>query len=280
MRERRAEVGLQRYGIERSSWALASTVQRLEWSRRTGDAKTLAATIAADKAVAAKQYGIPAGVGIVIPVRFTGPVGEGKSGIYHVAVNGPPLEAKIRVRAGRAISGTDLCDATGEIQLGQFEKQIEYATTGAATPALLPVARHRGDVVDGQDGADLDAVHRRHPGGRDEAHHLAGMVALHVEHVPTDRASDLAASRAMLDLGLTSTRARWHPCALITPSGISSRHVAVIDDPLGPHHRPRLLRARPSCPKPSGLPACVAQPLASRRHTCQERPMPRASPMV
>ncbi len=99
---------------------------------RAVDAKTLADAVVADKAAAAKQYGVPAGIGSVIPVTFTGVVGDGKSGIYNVAVDGMPPEIKIRVQTGPAINGTDLRDATGEIEFGHFTNQIEYQNAGAA----------------------------------------------------------------------------------------------------------------------------------------------------
>ena len=99
---------------------------------RAVDAATLSQAIAADKAAVAKQYGVAAGVGAVIPVRFTGVVGEGKSGIYNVAVDGLAGETKIRVQTGPAINGTDLRDATGEIKFGDFKNQIEYQNAGAA----------------------------------------------------------------------------------------------------------------------------------------------------
>jgi predicted lipoprotein len=99
--------------------------------QRAVDSKTLAAAIAADKAAAAKQYGVPAGVGAVIPVSFTGVVGDGKSGVYNVAVDGLPPETKVRVQTGPAINGTDLRDATGEIRFGQFKNQIEFQNAGA-----------------------------------------------------------------------------------------------------------------------------------------------------
>ena len=73
----------------------------------------------------------PSGVGTVMPVSFTGVVGEGKSGIYSIAVDGLPPETKIRLQTGPAINGTDLRDATGEIQFGQFKNQIEYQNAGA-----------------------------------------------------------------------------------------------------------------------------------------------------
>ena len=44
----------------------------------------------ATEPTAEKEYGVPAGVGPVISVKFTGVVGEGKSGIYDVAVAGLP----------------------------------------------------------------------------------------------------------------------------------------------------------------------------------------------
>ena len=99
---------------------------------RAVDAKALADAVVADKAAAATEYGVPAGVGAVIPVSFTGVVGEGKSGIYNVAVDGLPGETKIRLQTGPAINGTDLRDATGEIKFGSFKNQIEYQNAGAA----------------------------------------------------------------------------------------------------------------------------------------------------
>jgi predicted lipoprotein len=100
--------------------------------KRAVDAETLAAAIVSNKTAAAEQYGIPAGIGAVIPVRFTGVVGEGKVGIYDVAVDGMPAETGIRVQTGPAVNGTDLRDATGEIKFGDFKNQIEYQNAGAA----------------------------------------------------------------------------------------------------------------------------------------------------
>jgi predicted lipoprotein len=100
--------------------------------KRAVDAVTLATAVAADKNAAAQQYGIKAGIGSVIPISFTGVVGEGKSGIYYVDVDGMPAETKIRMQTGPAINGTDLRDATGEIKFGDFKNQIEYQNAGAA----------------------------------------------------------------------------------------------------------------------------------------------------
>jgi predicted lipoprotein len=99
---------------------------------RAVDAASLAAAITADKAAAATQYGVPAGIGAVMPVTFEGVVGEGKSGVYAVAVDGLPEDLLVRVQTGPAINGTDLRDATGEILFGQFKNQIEYQNAGSA----------------------------------------------------------------------------------------------------------------------------------------------------
>lgn len=99
---------------------------------RAVDAATLAKAIAADKDGAAKQYGVAAGVGPVMAVKFTGVVGEGKSGIYNVAVPGIGEVPLIRMQTGPAINGTDLRDATGKITFGQFKNQIEYQNAGSA----------------------------------------------------------------------------------------------------------------------------------------------------
>jgi predicted lipoprotein len=110
----------------------------------------LSEAVVADRAAAAAEYGIAAGVGAVIPVRFTGVVGEGKSGIYNVAVDGLAGETKIRVQTGPAINGTDLRDATGEIKFGDFKNQIEYQNAGAAINNAM-----KQEVLAGIDPATL-----------------------------------------------------------------------------------------------------------------------------
>ena len=100
---------------------------------RAVDAQTLAEALVKDKAAATKQYGVPTGAGgAEFSVKFTGVVGDGKSGTYTVAVPGIPDAITIRVQTGPAIMGTDLRDATGEIKFGQFVNQIEYQNAGAA----------------------------------------------------------------------------------------------------------------------------------------------------
>ncbi|WP_275289412.1 DUF2291 family protein [Halomonas elongata] len=99
---------------------------------RAVEAGELAAAIAEDKAAAGERYGVSAGIGPVVPVSFTGVVGEGKAGIYSVDVEGVPDDLTIRVQTGPAINGSDLRDATGDIEFGQFTNQIEYQNAGAA----------------------------------------------------------------------------------------------------------------------------------------------------
>jgi predicted lipoprotein len=103
-----------------------------EIERRAVDAATLATAIAADRKAAEKQYGVGEGVGPVMSVKFSGVVGEGKSGIYNVAVDGLPDTLLVRVQTGPAINGTELRDATGTIAFGQFKNQIEYQDAGSA----------------------------------------------------------------------------------------------------------------------------------------------------
>lgn len=117
---------------------------------RAVEAATLAPAVMADKAAAAKQYGVAAGAGAVIPVKFTGVVGDGKSGIYNIAVDGLPPDVKIRLQTGPAINGTELRDATGEIKFGQFKNQIEYQNAGAALNNAMKQA-----VLAGVDTATL-----------------------------------------------------------------------------------------------------------------------------
>jgi predicted lipoprotein len=99
--------------------------------RRAVDAKMLAAAVLADKAAAAKQYGTESTTGAILPVRLTGSVGDGKSGVYDLKIEGVPDEIHVRVQTGPAINGTDLRDATGDIKFGQFKNQIEYQDAGS-----------------------------------------------------------------------------------------------------------------------------------------------------
>lgn len=96
------------------------------------DAKVLATAIAEDKAAAGEKFGKPGSVGPIFAVKFSGVVGEGRSGIFAVAVDGLPEALRIRVQTGPAINGTEVRDATGSVAFGQFTNQIEYQDAGAA----------------------------------------------------------------------------------------------------------------------------------------------------
>lgn len=96
------------------------------------DAKHLAAAIAEDKAAASEKFGKPGSVGPMFPVKFSGVVGEGRSGIFTVKIDGLPDGIGVRVQTGPAINGTEVRDATGTIDFGQFTNQIEYQDAGAA----------------------------------------------------------------------------------------------------------------------------------------------------
>ncbi|MDR5861339.1 DUF2291 domain-containing protein [Halomonas eurihalina] len=116
----------ERYGAEQFP------IVRDSVEKRAVEASELAAAVAEDKAAAGERYGVAAGIGPVVPVTFSGVVGEGKAGIYAVDVEGVPEGLTIRVQTGPAINGTDLRDATGDIEFGQFTNQIEYQNAGAA----------------------------------------------------------------------------------------------------------------------------------------------------
>ncbi len=98
---------------------------------RAPDAVTLANAMAANKADAIAQYGTPTAIGGIMPVRVVGVVGEGRSGVYELTVDGMPEGTKIRVQSGPAINGTDLRDFPGDIVFGQFTNQIEFQDAGS-----------------------------------------------------------------------------------------------------------------------------------------------------
>lgn len=99
---------------------------------RAVDAQTLATALKANADDAAKKYGVQGSVGTEFSVKFTGTVGEGKHGIYKVSVPGIPEDIHIRMQTGPAINGTDLRDASGTIDFGQFKNQIDFQNAGAA----------------------------------------------------------------------------------------------------------------------------------------------------
>ncbi|MDR7142657.1 DUF2291 domain-containing protein [Rhizobium sp. BE258] len=99
---------------------------------RAVPAADLAAAIAADKKAAAEKYGTATSTGPVIPVTLTGTFGARKSNTNELKVDGLPPETVVRVQTGPAVNGTDLRDATGTIEFGQFTNQIQYQDAGSA----------------------------------------------------------------------------------------------------------------------------------------------------
>jgi len=98
---------------------------------RAADAVEVGTALAADKDTAGKKYGVGS-VNPVIPVKFTGTVEERKSNYNVIKVDGFPEGMAIRVQTGPAVNGTDLRDATGTIEFGQFKNQIEFQNAGSA----------------------------------------------------------------------------------------------------------------------------------------------------
>ncbi len=100
--------------------------------KRAVDAVTLANAVLADKKAAGAKYGVATTTGPVLPVSLTGTFGERKANLNEFKIDGMPDGITIRVQTGPAINGTDLRDATGTIEFGQFTNQIEYQDAGSA----------------------------------------------------------------------------------------------------------------------------------------------------
>ncbi|MCP1200471.1 DUF2291 family protein [Notoacmeibacter sp. MSK16QG-6] len=98
---------------------------------RAVEATELAPAALEDKAAAAEKYGTPGGIAPIFPVKFTGTVGEGRSGTFNIAVDELPDEVSIRVQTGPAVNGTELRDFPGDIGFGDFTNQIEYQNAGS-----------------------------------------------------------------------------------------------------------------------------------------------------
>ncbi|MER3387751.1 MAG: DUF2291 domain-containing protein [Microcella pacifica] len=99
---------------------------------RSADATVVAAAIADDPEAAADQYAVPSSGGPVFSVSFTGVVGDGQSGIYEIQVDGLPDDLLVRLQTGPAINGTELRDATGAYEFGEFTNQIAFQNAAAA----------------------------------------------------------------------------------------------------------------------------------------------------
>lgn len=114
------------------------------------DAGALATAILADPKAAAAKYGTASTTGAIFAVKFTATVGNGKSGIYGLTVDGLPADIKLRIQTGPAINDTVLRDAPGTIEFGAFKNQIEYQDAGAAINRAM-----KKTVLDGIDTAAL-----------------------------------------------------------------------------------------------------------------------------
>lgn len=120
-------------------------------TERATDAVDLAAAIAEDPAAAAEEFAVSTSGGPNYSVSFTGVVGAGQSGIYPVTVEGVPSTLLIRMQTGPAINGTELRDATGDIQFGQFKNQIDYQNAASALNEQL-----KTEVLANIDAANLE----------------------------------------------------------------------------------------------------------------------------
>ncbi len=100
-------------------------------AERAIDAAKLAPAVLADKTAAAKQFGTISSTGAIMMVRVSGVVGDGTSGLYRLTADGVPPEIVVRVQTGPAINGTDLRDASGDIDFNAFKNQIEYQNAGS-----------------------------------------------------------------------------------------------------------------------------------------------------
>lgn len=119
-------------------------------TERAVDGVAIAPEVLVDKAAAGAKYGTASSTGSIIMVRLTGVMGEAKAGNYDLAVEGMPAEIRVRVQTGPAINGTDLRDAPGDIDFGDFRNQIEYQDAGAGINRAMKRA-----VLDGIDTASL-----------------------------------------------------------------------------------------------------------------------------
>jgi len=120
---------------------------------RAPNAPLLAQDLASDKDTAVATWGTPAGIGPVMPVQLTGVVGDGRSGIFDVKVDGVPDDIRIRVQTGPAINGTELRDLPGDIEFGDFKNQIEYQDAGSGI--------NRAMAAEALNGLDRDTLSGR-----------------------------------------------------------------------------------------------------------------------
>jgi len=126
--------------------------------KRAPAAVQLAKEILADKKAAIKAYGTAGVVGAVMPVKLTGVVGEGRSGIFNLTVDGMPKGIRIRVQTGPAINGTELRDMPGDIDFGGFKNQIEYQDAGSGLNRAMSAATLKDLDRDSLPGKTIDVT--------------------------------------------------------------------------------------------------------------------------
>ncbi|SFA83112.1 Predicted lipoprotein [Rhizobium sp. NFR07] len=126
--------------------------------KRAVAAAELATAIAADKKAAGEKYGIATSTGPVIPVTLTGTFSTRKSSVNEMKIDGLPPETVVRVQTGPAVNGTDLRDATGTIEFGQFTNQIQYQDAGSGINNEMKKAVLGGLDVDTLDGKSATVV--------------------------------------------------------------------------------------------------------------------------
>lgn len=107
-------------------------IVRDEIEERALDATELAEAIENDADAAAEQYAQESAGGMIYSVTLEGVFGEGTSGIYEIDVDGVSDDLLIRMQVGPAINGTELRDATGMMQFGDFANQIQFQDAAAA----------------------------------------------------------------------------------------------------------------------------------------------------
>ncbi|MGG6894961.1 MULTISPECIES: DUF2291 domain-containing protein [Rhizobium] len=105
---------------------------QMDVAQRAVDAVALATAVLADKKIAGEKYGVATTTGPVLPVSLSGTFGDRKANLNEFKVDGMPDGVTVRIQTGPAINGTDLRDATGKIEFGQFTNQIEYQNAGSA----------------------------------------------------------------------------------------------------------------------------------------------------
>ncbi|TPE54975.1 DUF2291 domain-containing protein [Maribrevibacterium harenarium] len=122
------------------------------------DGQTLLSALKEDKKAAGQQYGVAGGIGPVIPVTFSGQVLDGRSGVFKIKIPGFPDNQTVRMQTGPAINGTDLRDATGKIQFGEFKNQIEYQDVGAAINRVMKADTLANLDQDNLSGQEIDVT--------------------------------------------------------------------------------------------------------------------------